>query len=170
MTADRSDATRFAPIDLERDFDVCVRFRRDSFVCSFGHDREFEEDGGAPRYLEWLRAHSTAFPAGIVHAFRGDAIIGQIEMQIRGNEARVNLFYLAPEWRGTGAGDDLHAYVVEQLQQHGVDDVSLVVSPTNARALRYYAKHGWARGGIVPGRDDLAVMSLAVRRAAKPRP
>ena len=42
---------RFAPIDFQRHADVCVRFRRDSFVCSFGSDAEFERDGGAQNHF-----------------------------------------------------------------------------------------------------------------------
>jgi ribosomal protein S18 acetylase RimI-like enzyme len=165
MTAERHGDTRFEPVDLDAHFDLCVRFRRDSFVCSFGHDREFEESGGAPAYLEWLRARMATFRAGIVHAFRGDEIIGQIEMQVRGDEALVNLFYLTPEWRGTGAGNDLHGYVLGVLRRHAIEAVGLVVSPTNARAIRYYQKHGWQRGEVVPGRDDLAIMRLDVAAA-----
>jgi len=164
-TTERHGDTRFVPVDLDAHFDLCVRFRRDSFVCSFGHDREFEESGGAPTYLDWLRARMAAFRPGIVHAVRGDAIIGQIEMQVRGDEARVNLFYLTPEWRGTGAGQDLHAYVLALLRRHGIETVDLVVSPTNARAIRYYEKHGWRRGEVVPGRDDLVIMRLDVAAA-----
>jgi len=131
-------------------------------VCSFGHDREFDEGGGAPVYLDWLRARMASFRDGIVHAFRGDRIIGQIELQVRGDEARVNLFYLTPEWRGTGAGEDLHAYVLGVLRAHSVPAAELLVSPTNARAIRYYEKHGWKRGEGVPDREDLMFMRLIV--------
>jgi len=162
MLPDRHGETRFAPIDLDAHFDLCVRFRRDSFVCSFGHDGEFDEGGGAPGYLDWLRARMASFRDGIVHAFRGDRVIGQIEMQVRGEEARVNLFYLTPEWRGTGAGEDLHAYVIAVLRAHGVPSAELVVSPTNARAIRYYEKHRWQRGEVVPGREDLMFMRLSI--------
>jgi ribosomal protein S18 acetylase RimI-like enzyme len=164
-TTDRHGDTRFEPVDLDARFDLCVRFRRDSFVCSFGHDREFEESGGAPTYLDWLRARMASFRAGIVHAFRGNAVIGQIEMQVHGHEARVNLFYLIPEWRGTGAGRDLHAYVLAILRRHAIETVDLMVSPTNARAIRYYEKHGWRLGEGVPGRDDLVIMRLDVAAA-----
>jgi ribosomal protein S18 acetylase RimI-like enzyme len=164
-TTERHGDTRFEPVDLDARFDLCVRFRRDSLVCSFGHDREFEESGGAPAYLEWLRARMAAFRPGIVHAFRGDAVIGQIEMQVHGDEARVNLFYLTPEWRATGAGRDLHAYVLAVLRRRGIEAVDLMVSPSNGRAIRYYEKHGWRRGEVVPGRDDLVIMRLDVAAA-----
>ena len=43
----------FQPIDLKQHANVCIRFREDSFVCSFGSAGRFHEaDGkGAERYL-----------------------------------------------------------------------------------------------------------------------
>jgi hypothetical protein len=35
----------FKPIDLDSHASVCVEFRRDSFVCSFGVDSFFNEAG-----------------------------------------------------------------------------------------------------------------------------
>ena len=160
MTGPAAPELRFASIDLARDLDVCVRFRRDSLVCSFGHDDEFEKSGGTPAYLEWLRTSRAAFPEGIVHAYVGDAIVGQLEMQVRGREGRVNLFYLAPEWRGRGLGDPLHDQARRVLLERGVAFVMLLVSPGNSRAIRYYEKHGWIAGGAATGRPDLREMWL----------
>src|SRR5207253_8253556 len=54
----------FRPIDLEKHSDVCVSFREDSYLCSFGSAEQFHgSDGkGAQRYLEWLRQRMADLP------------------------------------------------------------------------------------------------------------
>jgi ribosomal protein S18 acetylase RimI-like enzyme len=156
---------RFEPIDIVRHGDVCVLFRRDSFVCSFGEGRAFEDEpGGVPGYLEWLKGRLAAFPAGAVHAWRGDRIVGQIEAQIRPapTGAYVNLFYLVPDERGTGAADKLHDFAVSLFKSHDAITARLSVSPTNARALRYYAKHGWRDLGVRPDHPEVHLMELVI--------
>jgi len=157
-------AARFVPIDLDRHADICVRFRRDSFVCSFGSDAEFERTGGAAPYLEWLRARAAELPEGIVHVWSEQHIVGQVEMRMRGapREAYVNLFYLAPSVRGSGLGNDLHDYAIAVLRAHSIAIAKLSVSSSNARALRYYAKHGWNDIGVRPDRSDLREMQLSL--------
>jgi ribosomal protein S18 acetylase RimI-like enzyme len=73
----------------------------------------------------------------------------------------VSLFYLIESERGTDAGDALHAYAVERLRQHGAPLAELHVSPSNARALRYYRKHGWRDLGLAPN-GEVHRMSLAL--------
>jgi len=107
----KQDDLCFKSIDLETHGDVYVRFRRDSFICSFARDGFF--DGAGPNgvdYLEGLRQRQTRFPDGYVHLWYRDKIIGQVGMQIL-EEPRmgyVNLFYLIAEMRGTGAATTLH--------------------------------------------------------------
>jgi ribosomal protein S18 acetylase RimI-like enzyme len=147
-----STELRFRTIDLERHAELCIAFRRDSYVCSFGDDRRFEEENGpgGDGYLSWLRERIATYPVGHVHLWQGDTIAGQIEMSIReAGSAYVNLFYLAPAARGTGLGDALHAYAVELLLRERVETAHLSVSPSNARALRYYTKHGWRDLGAI---------------------
>jgi ribosomal protein S18 acetylase RimI-like enzyme len=159
-------AVRFCPIDFERHAALCIEFRRDAFVCSFGSAGgadEVEHSGGTDGYLAWLRARQAEFPQGVVHAFAGSEVVGQLELARRGREARVHLFYAVPHLRGTGIGDALHDHAITTLTAAGAHDASLLVSPTNGRALRYYEKHGWVDGGPVPGRDDLRELWLRLR-------
>ncbi len=159
-------AVRFASIELERDGDVCVRFRRDSFVVSFGSDEGFVRESGAngELYLAWLRERIRELPDGCVHVWEGDSIVGQLELRVR-EESRmgyVMLFYLVPEVRGTTLGDQLHAYARSLLQRHGIRTAQLSVSPTNTRAVRYYEKHGWKDLGPRPGHENVNLMELVV--------
>ena len=145
---------RFLPIDIERHAELCVEFRRDSFVCSFGTDAAFERDGGAEGYLAWLRARAKEVPEGIVHVWRGERIVGQLEMRVRAEpySGYVNLFYLVPGERGSGLGADLFRYTVRVFERRGVSCLRLSVSPTNARALKYYEKCGFSNlGPAFPG-------------------
>lgn len=74
----------------------------------------------------------------------------------------MNLFYLVPEARGTTLGDKLHQYVVALLRRAGLRSAQLSVSPTNARAVSYYVKHGWKDLGPRPGHELVNTMELVV--------
>ena len=106
---------QFKPIDVEQTKELCVRFRADAFVCSFGSaNRFFEADGnGAERYIQWLKRQMLDIPGSCVHIFENNKIIGQIEMGRWKKDASVgyvNLFYLIPEYRGQGLGAQLDEY------------------------------------------------------------
>jgi GNAT superfamily N-acetyltransferase len=155
----------FERIDLGRHADVCIGFRRDAYFCSFDSGDPFDADtGGATGYLEWLRGRALALPDGIVHVWRADRIIGQIEAQVRQAPCGgyVNLFYLVPEERGSGVGNVLHEYVVALFIRHGALSARLSVSSANARALRYYTKHGWRDLGERPDDPRVHLMELSL--------
>jgi ribosomal protein S18 acetylase RimI-like enzyme len=153
-----SQALVFRTIELPRDADTAVEFRRDSYVCSFGSDDAF---GGRETYLQWLTDRIARHPDGHVHVWNGDTIIGQMEMHLRPerpDQGYINLFYLVSPERGHGFGNALHAYAMDFMRRHGVSTVHLSVSPTNTRALAYYRKHGWKDLGLRPGRDNVNLM------------
>ena len=155
----------FKPIDLVVHAAVCVAFRRDSFLCSFGEDGFFEEAGpDGVHYIERLHLRTTKFPDGYVHAWLGDQIVGQIEMQILEEPRRgyVNLFYLIEEMRGKGLSGELQEYALDFMRRHGVRTAQLSVSPSNTRALAFYHKHGWRDLGLRPGRDNVHLMECDV--------
>lgn len=142
----------FKPINLEQHQDLCIRFRADSFVCSFGSaDLFYKEDGsGADSYLQWLRHRLTEIPNSCVHVWQGEQIIGQIEMgrwKYDPNIGYVNLSYLIPEFRGQGFGQQLDGYAANFFKQLGCHSARLSVSPTNLGAMRFYLKQGWVNLG-----------------------
>jgi len=157
------------PIDFEVHGHVCIAFRRDTFISGFGWDGFFAKEGDrGENYLKRLRAHSSRFPDGNVHAWDNGEIVGQLEMRVLDDPRRghVSLFYLAEQLRGSGAGDDLQRYAMRFMRSQGVGTAQLNVSPTNARALTYYRKHGWRDCGLPPGRDDVHMMEHIVTTAA----
>jgi len=150
-----SAALVFRTIELPRDADTAVAFRRDSYVCSFGSDHAF---GARETYLQWLTDRIARHPAGHVHVWNGDTIIGQMEMHLRPDcpdQGYINLFYLVPSERGHGFGNALHAYALDFMRANNARRVALSVSPTNERAMAYYLKHGWRDRGPRP--RDLSV-------------
>jgi GNAT superfamily N-acetyltransferase len=157
-------------IDTDRDGELTIRFRADSFTASFGSpDRFFADAGpGARDYLAKLREHNRDIPGSCVHAWLGDRIVGQLELR-RDREdptrARVLLYYLVADQRGSGLGDELDAHVDAVARRCGFSIAELRVSPTNARALAYYRKHGWSDRGPDPLHPEVHVMERDVRGA-----
>jgi GNAT superfamily N-acetyltransferase len=149
-------ALRFTTIDLNRHRDICIRFRRDAIICSFGDDGRFERENGADGagYLNWLAERIAELPEGCVHVWQGDQIVGQMEMRVRlGTQVGyINLSYLAPEHRGTGKGAALHAYATDLFRRLGLEKLNLCVAPGNARALATIANLVGSISAHVPGR------------------
>jgi ribosomal protein S18 acetylase RimI-like enzyme len=132
--------------------DVCVAFRVDSYVVSFGSAELF---GDPDRYLAVIGQRSADWPGSIVHVWHANEIIGQLELRREPDDpdtGYVNLFYLVPARRGTGLGQALHDYVLDFFGAAGLRRAALSVSPTNERALRYYNKHGWVDRGPDPAK------------------
>ena len=138
----------FREIDLDRDAEICIQFRIDSFVESFGSAERFLRTAGkdAQDYVQGLRAKNRDWPGSCVHAWLDEQIVGQIEVRREPadpSRAHVLLYYLRSDLRGRGFGKQLDAYVVGLCRAAGVHTTSLRVSPTNARAMAYYRKQGW---------------------------
>jgi GNAT superfamily N-acetyltransferase len=154
----------FRPIDLDAHADLCIQFREDTTICGFGSAERFHEaDGsGALRYLDWLRQRIAALPGSVVHAWEGERIVGQIEMNRLLREPQplgyVNLFYLIPQRRGHGLGTALEAYAWQFLQGFGCHLLQLSASPSNLPAWAFYQRNGWRDLG--PRADDPSVHLL----------
>jgi ribosomal protein S18 acetylase RimI-like enzyme len=157
----------FREIDVERDRDVCIKFRADSFAASFGSEDGFFAEAGpeCQSYLDDLREKNRDLRGSCAHAWLDGRIVGQVEIRRDrddGRYARVLLYYLAPDVRGNGLGDELDGYVLALLRREGFVGARLRVSPTNTRAIAYYRKHGWIDCGPDPQRSNVNVMKRAV--------
>ena len=162
----------FQPIDLFKSSDLCVRFREDSFVASFGDATKFyEEDGkGAERYLEWLQNKLTKDPASAVHVWKESTVIGQMELGVFSRApdiGNVNLFYLVPDMRGTGYSHYLDEYAVQYFKSLGLKKCRLSVSPTNTRAIRFYEKNGWFNLGPRQDHPEVNFMEKSLLSLSK---
>lgn len=156
----------FREVDLDRDADLCVQFRADSFIESFGSaERFFQVAGEQGRdYLIGLQAKNRDWPGSCVHAWLNDDIIGQIEVRRQPDDrsrAHALLYYLRPDARGQGLGEELDAYVLRLCRAAGVQGITLRVSPTNARAMAFYRRQGWRDQGPDPQHPDVHIMERA---------
>jgi GNAT superfamily N-acetyltransferase len=153
------ESLNFAPIDLGAHAELCVEFRLDSYVCSFGTTDKFYLDNTSEQaYVDWLRARMQELPGSCVHLWRKAEIIGQLELERSwaGREiGYVNLYYLVPEARGCGVSERLDEYVCGFYANLGLDRARLNVSPSNDRALRHYEKHGWQNRGPDPRHPEI---------------
>lgn len=55
--------------------------------------------------------------------------------------------YLDPSWWGCGHGAALHDAATRALRTAGFTEATLWVVATNARAIRFYTRHGWTPDG-----------------------
>jgi ribosomal protein S18 acetylase RimI-like enzyme len=158
-----SRSLSFREIDLARDSDICVQFRAESFVESFGSAEKFFRAAGegARDYLEGLRNKNRDWPGSCVHAWLENRIVGQIELRrdrTDATRAHVLLYYLRSDLRGRGFGEQLDAYVRGLCRADGVHAATLRVSPSNARAVAFYRKQGWHDRGPDPEHPGVHIM------------
>ncbi len=156
---------RFQTIDLEAHGELAARYREDSYVVSFGSAEGFERMG-AQAYLEWLRHQIEAYPAGHVHVWLGEDIVGQIEARPHKTDPTigyVNLYYVAPGHRRRGIGGVLDDYVTRHFSRQGRTQIHLSVSPTNEPAWAFYLDRGYVDCGQ---REDSPEVHRMERRLA----
>ena len=154
---------RFSPIDLARREDVCIAFRRDSYVLSFGTFDGVESQMGPDNqtYLKHLRRFISQVPEGNTHVWLNGEIIGQTEMSLVKDPTigYVNLFYLVKACRKQGLGAQLHTYACNLFRAKGKSQLNLSVSPTNLPAHAFYEKHGWTSLGPRPNGANVILMA-----------
>lgn len=134
----------FRTIDLTAHSQVALRFR-DAAIRDGGGtlDRDRTDRG----YLMWLRERIAAEPRFAVHAWRDEAIVGEIVLDRYWHDPSagwVNRHYLVPEERGSGAAAEFDAYTEAVFTELGMEKAYAVTFPGNDRALRFYLKRGWS--------------------------
>ncbi|MGE6379236.1 GNAT family N-acetyltransferase [Peribacillus muralis] len=134
---------KFIPIDNRKHKEYIIPFRRDSFVVSFGTDKDF---GDEDNYLDWLQQQSAKNPKGFILVVEDEEPIGQLELTFKEYEGReigyINLYYLIPEKRGMGLGSLLHDYAINFFKDSCISEYHLRVSPSNEHAIAFYRKNG----------------------------
>lgn len=151
----------FRILDLERDLAEAIRFREDSFACSFGSTYRFE----AGEYVTWLKDRVSQDPEFAIHVWLGDRLVGQMELgQFKADPTAgyINLYYLIPEMRGRGLSASLDDYAMQRFRARGHKRALLSVSPTNGRALRYYQRQGWQDLGPRPEAPEVHLMEKSL--------
>lgn len=137
-------------VDLTFSSAKCIQFRKDTHICSFGSLDSWEADSGvnSEKYLNYLNKYVAEAPYGILHAKVSNEIIGQTEFRVDPRSegvGYVNLIYVVPEFRGTGASTLVHQKIISTLREKNCNLARLSVSPKNSRAVAFYLKQGWSR-------------------------
>lgn len=134
---------QFNTIAIEKDRETVIRFRKDSFLASFGEISGFGQEAD---YLEWLEEKVEQYPKGFVLVTENNKAIGQLELSIREYNGKhigyVHLYYLIPEKRGMGLAKELHQYALNFFKENHLHDYHLRVAPANKRAIQFYKKNG----------------------------
>ena len=164
------NALQWRSIDLERDAEVALAIRVDSYVVSFGNADLFR---GREHYLSFLRRRLEWDPASVVHLWRretdgSERIVGQVELgkdKDADGVGYVNLFYLVEDSRGTGLGPILEEYAIGFFRRHGFGRARLSAAPANVRAVRFYERHGWRDIGARPDAPLVRLMEKSIADA-----
>lgn len=157
---------RVAAID-PADEATCARFHREMYLVAFGTDEGLEEEmgPGEARYLQQLRDRIAAWPEGNVHAWHGDAIVGQLEMRLLDNEPHVgyvSLVFVEPAHRAQGLGRLLVEHAVQAARARDMRLLRLSVALTNVPAMMFYKRLGWHVVGSRPNVQPMAIMELDI--------
>lgn len=140
----------FLPINITNHFGEAVKFRADAFRLSYEKNIYFNpgNKNDILRYRKYLTSRLNEFPAGNVHLFKSQQLIGQIESNITVNRKNekigyLNLIYLIPQYRHYGFGSFAHSYIINVFRQLNIAKMGLQVSKQNVKAYEFYTKHGW---------------------------
>ncbi|AUW07697.1 GNAT family N-acetyltransferase [Vibrio campbellii] len=154
----------FIPVNIETDsvLDLCMKFRRDAHVVSFGNDDVFNAD----ETKAWFTKLSKFDDSGFYHVALNNEVIGQIEFRngLRDEQGMkfgyINLLYLLPQFRNNGLGNKLLDFIFSQFKNEQCVYAQLRYIPENLQAASFYQKHGWRDVGIVGERGQLAEKRL----------
>jgi GNAT superfamily N-acetyltransferase len=152
---------QFKPIELEKHLEDAIRFREDSFICSFGDASRFKRD----EYVGWLKDRAASDPWAAVHVWQDQQMIGQMALSPfipDPSVGYVNLYYLVPEMRGKGVSAQLDEYAMSYLKGRGHLRAFLSVSLTNMRAISYYLRLGWIDRGSPSHSPELILMEKQI--------
>jgi GNAT superfamily N-acetyltransferase len=127
--------------------DIHVRSWQAGYEHVFGAEKlaALSVEARLPRWLEILAADEQVCLVAEDDEGRtlGWCTVGAAREPDLENAGEVWGIYVAPEVWGTGAGTELLAAGVEELQRQGFTEASLWVLEENPRARRFYEREGW---------------------------
>ena len=153
---------KFEPVDLIKNLELCIQFRRDAHILSYGSSTDFNIE----ECIAWFHSLKENNPAGFEHVILNNEIIGQLEFKSGIKEADgsvsgyINLLYLLPEYRRKGYGRRLQEYVFSKFIADKCSVAYLRYLPKNQVAGSFYVKHGWSLGGTPNERGQLMVKRM----------
>jgi len=156
-------ALHLRPMALDADGALVIDYARDLFAISFGRTRFVEQFGGdGSGYIPWLAQKQLASPANAALAMLAGRPAGMVVVGCWPDDPAIGYvyhYYLAPHARGRGLAAQLDAYAASRLIRSGYAECRLSVAETNQRAIRFYAKQGWAPAG--PRADQPGILYMS---------
>lgn len=151
----------FEQVDLTKNLAICLSFRRDAHMLSYGNDDAFNIE----ECTAWFNSLKESNPAGFLHVLLNNNIIGQLEFKsaIKFDQeltGYINLIYLLPEHRGKGYGAQLQQYMFALFKFDGCTAAYLRYLPANKIAGNFYIKQGWKPEGTPNERGQLMMYKL----------
>lgn len=152
----------FINVDLDTQLALCLAFRRDAHIISFGNDDNFN----TAETTLWFKKLATENSQGFLHILLDGNTIGQLEFKsaILADDGikrgYIYLLYLLPEFRGKGYGEKLLAYIFSIFKADQCQAANLRYLPHNKAAAGFYKKHGWQKQGVVTDRGQLMVKAI----------
>ncbi len=153
---------KFEPVDLIKNLELCIHFRRDAHILSYDSSTDFNIE----ECIAWFHSLKENNPAGFEHVILNNEIIGQLEFKSGIKEADgsvsgyINLLYLLPEYRRKGYGLKLQEYVLSKFIADKCSVAYLRYLPKNQAAGSFYVKHGWNPEGTPNERGQLMVKRI----------
>jgi GNAT superfamily N-acetyltransferase len=125
------------------DVEVCLGVQRRSAIVGYAHifpqqDYPFPDDVVR---AEWVDRFARGVPVTL--AVVDSEVVGTISVQ----PPRLESLFVVPEHWGGGVGRALHDEALDQIRAAGCGAAELDVMADNARARRFYEKHGWVEDG-----------------------
>ena len=142
---------RAGPADLAAYGELC----RATFTATF---RAFHDADSMARHVAWafnddrLGADMTDAARTVIVATAGDDLIGYVLLRAgdappavrAARPVEIGRFYVASPWHGRGVADALMDAAIAEARHRGADVAWLAAWEQNPRALRFYARRGFA--------------------------
>jgi len=87
-------------------------------------------------------------------------LAGFVDVKLGARQVRIGGIAVAPDCERHGIGSALLERAVAFARENGKSSLSLLVKESNAKALRFYTRHGFALKGARIGKRDGTVLVL----------
>lgn len=141
----------FVPLDLNRQADLYLEWRKDGWLASHGTMDHFDGEG----FLSVARQNFDYASDSILIAYAKDTPVGMIQLdqhqEAKDGVGRVPFLYIRPEYRSKGYGVQLLGQAVAVYRKQGRNRLRLRCAPENSRAKQFYHRYGFRKIGEESG-------------------
>ncbi len=143
---------RFRPLDPEKEQELYLAARRDTWITVHGTELPFD----GPGFWEVAQRDLDQSPWGVSVAMSGDQFAGMIQMDLEhyrdANAGYIPLCYMSPEFRNHRLGVQLLGHAVSFFRRQGRQSLRLRCALNNDHAQHFYDKYGFHKIGVEEGK------------------